>query len=644
MGLQNVVIDMKKTGLRNLWVGMALLLLSTFGSTAFAQTCDQQWTLFSETCPAGIGATCVVKNGALTTTEFDLNHVNAIKSCDVLDQHLVDPSPHPTVPIDDLITNCLVEEMFLSDGTDVNCTSVIKITEATDDVLVTGDLQVDGQLDENQFIVQGHSIQTNALVVFEQSDGTDKFLVQNDGDVEAKGQIQIDGSEDENQFIVQGNAIQTNALAVLEQSDGTDQVIIENDGDIFSDGKIGLGGATAATAACVSNDGADRLFHDTNCNGVKDAGEDFLDAVAGGANTEVQFNNSGELDGSPEFIFDDATDLVTITGNLAVTGNSNSKQLIVTADVGQTSNPFEIEVPGGGDFNIEVDGDAFTTGVLGMGSESAAGSACIANDNVDRLFHDTDCDDTKDAGEEFIGLVGDVLLNAGIEFDGRDYGGTAVQPGEGIVLTNGVDCGDAIKNGQICWEDDQDLTVGDGVDTILINPGGIGVQSYSANDFPSSHSIIGTPRPASVISGSVNISVNTLAFDQTADECAGVVWSPDGPRDTDLTLFITIKAHAAAAPGAGQNVRWEVRNSVIPVGGDFDVAAVVEGSVTSGDWFTSARFSITTEISVLQSAWAFPTNNSAAVIYICRDANHVDDDLAQDALVTDVTIATFNIT
>ena len=44
----------------------------------------------------------------------------------------------------------------------------------------------------------------------------------------------------------------------------------------FTD-RIGIGAATEAGSACIDNDAADRLFHDTNCDGTKDAGELFVD-------------------------------------------------------------------------------------------------------------------------------------------------------------------------------------------------------------------------------------------------------------------------------------------------------------------------------------------------------------------------------
>lgn len=57
---------------------------------------------------------------------------------------------------------------------------------------------------------------------------------------------------------------------------------------------IGIGGTTAGTAACIDNDGADRLYHDTDCDGTKDAGENFVDYGPDnlGAVTNATFNSA----------------------------------------------------------------------------------------------------------------------------------------------------------------------------------------------------------------------------------------------------------------------------------------------------------------------------------------------------------------
>jgi hypothetical protein len=67
-------------------------------------------------------------------------------------------------------------------------TSTIYLTETGRDLVIGGNsplsdakLSLDGDEDEIQFIVQGHSTQTSDLVVFESSDGTDRFTLSNAG-------------------------------------------------------------------------------------------------------------------------------------------------------------------------------------------------------------------------------------------------------------------------------------------------------------------------------------------------------------------------------------------------------------------------------------------------------------------------------
>lgn len=58
----------------------------------------------------------------------------------------------------------------------------------------TGQLNIDGNSDIPQFVIQGHSTQTNDLAVFEQSGGTDVFTVSNGGNTYMAGNVTIGGS------------------------------------------------------------------------------------------------------------------------------------------------------------------------------------------------------------------------------------------------------------------------------------------------------------------------------------------------------------------------------------------------------------------------------------------------------------------
>lgn len=54
---------------------------------------------------------------------------------------------------------------------------------------------------------------------------------------------------------------------------------------------IAIGDRVAANTACIAKDTGDRLFHDTNCDGSKDGGEEFIDNAAGAAAWEGLTNS-----------------------------------------------------------------------------------------------------------------------------------------------------------------------------------------------------------------------------------------------------------------------------------------------------------------------------------------------------------------
>lgn len=78
-----------------------------------------------------------------------------------------------------------------------------------------------------------------------------------------------------------------------------------------------LASLTAASAACVCAS-ADRLYHDTDCDGTKDAGEEFIDQAGGGGTPggsagQLQWNSAGAFAGV-------ANSTVDGSGNIAMTG------------------------------------------------------------------------------------------------------------------------------------------------------------------------------------------------------------------------------------------------------------------------------------------------------------------------------------
>jgi len=71
-----------------------------------------------------------------------------------------------------------------------------------------------------------------------------------------------------------------------------DNVTLQSGIKAYVNDWIGIGGTNAGASACIDNDGADRLYHDTDCDGTKDAGEEYIDQAggAGGGTSVIRFD------------------------------------------------------------------------------------------------------------------------------------------------------------------------------------------------------------------------------------------------------------------------------------------------------------------------------------------------------------------
>jgi hypothetical protein len=112
--------------------------------------------------------------------------------------------------------------------------------------------------------------------------------------------------------------------------------------------RLQIGSAdTAGSATCLARSG-DSLFHDTDCDGVLDGGEDDLSTDSGITVDDDQPDNDSEVPND-----------ITV----------NSSNIISTASRVQ------------------------------IGSTTSGSAACVTRNASDHLVHDTDCDGTEDAGE-----------------------------------------------------------------------------------------------------------------------------------------------------------------------------------------------------------------------------------------------------
>ena len=175
----------------------------------------------------------------------------------------------------------------------------------------------------------------------------------------------IDGDADQIQLIVQGNATQTSDLVVFENSAGTDQFVVEVDGDTTIIGNLGVGQApTTRTIHADSGASNNTAVLMTNNNTGNTATDGFYFGYSTNAwiwnfeNTQIVFaTNNGEqmrltADGElgvneniPDYILDvDGTIGLTETsgaaGNIASKGqiwvkNTASNELWFTDDDGE---------------------------------------------------------------------------------------------------------------------------------------------------------------------------------------------------------------------------------------------------------------------------------------------------------------------
>ena len=86
-------------------------------------------------------------------------------------------------------------------------------------------------------------------------------------------------------------------------------------------------------------------------------------------------------------------------GTLRLGANTASMLELVLQNEGAGATGLHLNGAGS---RLRVQGDGLLSGSVGVGATTLAGSACISNDNSDRLYHDTDCDDSQDAGEQYI--------------------------------------------------------------------------------------------------------------------------------------------------------------------------------------------------------------------------------------------------
>jgi hypothetical protein len=165
------------------------------------------------------------------------------------------------------------------------------------------------------------------------------------------------------------------------------------------------------------------------------------------------------------------------------------------------------------------------------------------------------------------------------------------------------------------------------------------VYSFFPGNFgPYTHVGVGSPTLATDTGTNPGNSyvIQHYAYDKTTDECQGVMFVMPETVDTSRDVRFRIYAYPATDPGAAENIRWEVRELSRPHQSDWDAALAGHGQtspalVTSQDSLVETEWTVT----LVTLGW---NAEEQVVAVLCRDADHGDDDLDQDALMTSFTI------
>lgn len=170
------------------WIGYALLVLAILVA-GYLGVCYPLPEM-----PEGAGAQAVSATRFRSIqVDHDANVDGASTSADLTCSGTV--SAEQLTTTDDLtVTDAAAVSGALDvDGaTTLNSTLDVdgNLTSGTGAITATDNILVDGAADAIQLTVQGYTTQTSSLLVLEQSDGTDKLTVSNDGNADIAGTLQ----------------------------------------------------------------------------------------------------------------------------------------------------------------------------------------------------------------------------------------------------------------------------------------------------------------------------------------------------------------------------------------------------------------------------------------------------------------------
>ncbi len=253
---------------------------------------------------------------------------------------------------------------------------------------------------------------------------------------------------------------------------------LETDGDLYTKGKLGIapsGSPIAANAACIFND-SDRLFHDTNCDGTKDVGEEYIDQTGGGGSGVVhgyyETVTNEAYTTTPEAVDWDSEQLDPNNWHDDVT---NPSRVTVDAD-----GVYLLNTTCAGSVNVENDSMGCTFYVNGaaikssaaVGEASHSGSLSVSNNTAIRFLSDGNYIEVFISGygsptqvATLVSLSVTLLATGGggggfTDLD-TDYGDETITSdfnfnGGTLGLPSVADCSGVTTDGDICWDNDGD--------------------------------------------------------------------------------------------------------------------------------------------------------------------------------------------
>ena len=281
-------------------------------------------------------------------------------------------------------------------------------------------------------------------------------------------------------------------------------------------------------------------------------------------NTQVVYNNSGVFGGTPAFTFNQATDVLSVTGNIA--GGyflGNGSQLTGLPQSYGNSNVVTLLAEFGSN-TVSTTGNITAGYVLGNGSQLTGLPATYGNSNVAAFLPTYSGNLNPDTISATGNITGLNLKTSGTQGNivGANYVTADYFVGDGSQLTNVVAISTTVDSGQVIFSQDGQFT-GDGGLIYDVDP-----------TSPTYHTLIATVVNTGVVNtdtlnaGYANIQTGILGNIETASGITSInmgggggsgqiIWATNPPTETYRQLGNIISGPSASYQGQLLNITTE---------------------------------------------------------------------------------------